>query len=171
MTALPSENPLKVALANAASEPRTLEELRRAMTEIDEKLRDYNNYTGRQLRQFSRERNGLSKAIMDKKMAYGLTNGRVHIVPEFRQGEWKISVSLDSGRRKNRREMQRAKAWVSRTYKDDPQVLKAYERFACTIPAKVWNDASILNVNLTTDVVCVRSEDQKTQTCRVGCTE
>jgi hypothetical protein len=162
--ALPSEHPLKLALANAFTEPRTLEELQKAKAEIDEKLRDYSKYTGKQLREFSREKNRLSRAIMDKKFAYGFKNGHVRIVPEFRQGEWRPSVSIDSGRKKKRREMQRAKAWALRRYGNNPGVLQAFERFVCAIPAHAWGQGGRqnLNVNLNTDVVRARSEDQKT---------
>jgi len=142
---LPSEHPIKIALCNAASEPRTLEELQEARARIDEKLRDYRKHTDRQLQGFSKEKKRLERAISDKKFTYGLRNGSVVIVPgrpiECEPGRWIWSdnVALRSIAKNKKR-------YIKTNWRRGMRAMRATEK---------------LNFGLNADVVRGRSEDQK----------
>jgi hypothetical protein len=142
---LPSEHPLKIALCNAASEPRTLEELLEARARIDEKLRDYRKHTDRQLQGFSKEKKRLERAIADKQFAYGLRNGSVVIVPgrpvECEPGRWMWSdnVALRSMARDKKR-------YIKTNWRRGMRAMRA---------------TGEMNFGVTPDVVRGRPEDQK----------
>jgi hypothetical protein len=103
-------NPLKLPLSNFA-EARTLEQLRKEQAEIARKLCD-ERHTDRELRGLSKESKVLSDAIRDKEILHGFRNGSLHIVSEYIQGQWRLSVGPPSGRRKEKR---RAKAFLRRS--------------------------------------------------------
>jgi hypothetical protein len=61
-------DPFRIALANAAAEPRTLEELEMERTQLDQKRCDTGKYTVPQRRAFNQEKKHLDNIIRDKRL-------------------------------------------------------------------------------------------------------
>ena len=71
MIAPSTKNPFELALTNAASDLRTLEELEQERSELDRKRCDTSKYTVTQRRAFNQEKRSLDAVIRDKNIANG----------------------------------------------------------------------------------------------------
>jgi hypothetical protein len=123
MIPLPSENPLKLALANAASDHRTLEELERERAELDRKRCDTGKYTVPQRRAFNQEQRRLDAIIRDKNIA----NGSLIPVMGWRNGK---TVTKWIPRSEGRKLTKRQRASLRRSSRRTLRILTNIENFA-----------------------------------------
>jgi len=110
-------NPIKVALGNAAAEPRTLDELRREQAKIEQQIRDSAG-TDRWLRALNKKQKHLSEAIKDKEIARGFVTGSLDLVPGIpvkrKQGDWRFELvfadhcEAGEAKRRTKTELRRA---------------------------------------------------------------
>ena len=96
-------DPFRIALANAAAEPRTLEELERKRAELDQKRCETSKYTVPQRQAFNREKKHLDNIIRDKKIA----NGSLMPVVGSRNGK-AVTKWVPSSERRKQTKRQRA---------------------------------------------------------------
>jgi hypothetical protein len=116
-------DPFRIALANAATEPRTLEELERERAELDQKRCDTSKYTVPQRRAFNQEKRRLDHIIKDKKIA----NGSLMPVLGSRNGKMVTKWVFSSERRK---QTKRQKASLRRSSRRTVRILLNLENFA-----------------------------------------
>ena len=116
-------DPFKIALANAATEPRTLEELERERAELDQKRCDTSKYTVPQRRAFNQEKIRLDCTIRDKRIA----NGSLMPVMGSMNGKTVTKWVPSSERRK---QTKRQRASLRRRSRRTLMVLMNVENFA-----------------------------------------
>jgi hypothetical protein len=116
-------DPFRIALANAAAETRTLEELERERAELDQKRCDTSKYTVRQRRAFDQEKKHLDNIIRDKKIA----NGSLTPVVGSRNGKTVTKWVPSSERRKLTK---RQRASLRRSSRRTLRIFMNVENFA-----------------------------------------
>jgi hypothetical protein len=116
-------DPFRIALANAAAETRTLEELERERAGLDQKRCDTSKYTVRQRRGFDQEKKHLDRIIRDKKIA----NGSLTPVMGSRNGKT-VTKWVPSSERKKQTKRQRAS--LRRSSRRTLRILTNIENFA-----------------------------------------
>jgi len=97
-------DPFRSAQANAAAEPRTLEELEMERTQLDQKRCDTSKYTVPQRRAFDQRKRHLDCIIKDKKIA----NGSLMPVMGSRNGKM-VTKWIPSSEHKKQTKRQRDK--------------------------------------------------------------
>jgi hypothetical protein len=116
-------DPFRTALANAAAEPRTLEELEMERTQLDQKRCDTSKYTVPQRRAFDQEKRHLDCIIRDKKIA----NGSLLPVMGSRNGKMVTKwVPISERRRQTKRQRASSRRSTRRTLR----ILMNIENFA-----------------------------------------
>jgi hypothetical protein len=116
-------DPFRIALANAADEPRTLEELERERAELDQKRCDTSKYTVPQRQAFNREKKHLDCIIRDKKIA----NGSLTPVMGSRNGKM---VTKWVPRSERKKQTKRQRASLRRRSRRTFRILMNVENFA-----------------------------------------
>ena len=116
-------DPFRIALANAATEPRTLEDLEREHAELDQKRCDTSKYTVPQRRAFDQRKRHLDYIIRDKKIA----NGSLMPVIGSRNGK-NITKWVPSSER--RKQTKRQRASLRRRSRRTFRILMNVENFA-----------------------------------------
>ena len=116
-------DPYTIALANAAAEPRTLEELEMERTQLDQKRCDTSKYTVPQRRAFNQEKRRLDAIIRDKKIA----NGSLTPVMGSKNGKM-VTKWLPSSERRKQTKRQRASS--RRSTRRTLRILTNIENFA-----------------------------------------
>jgi hypothetical protein len=143
------DHPLIVAVANAAAEPRTIEELQAAKAELEGKLRNSSNYTDRQLWSLNKQKKRLDCTIRDKQLYNGFAKGFVDIVPgipiKCASGRWIWSHHLTF-----RSQLRNKKRYIKTNWRRGMRAMGAQGAHGVN-----------LNFDLNTDVVHARSEDEK----------
>jgi hypothetical protein len=129
-----------MALANAATEPRTLEELEREQAEIEQNRCDASKYTVWQRRAFHKKKQYLDCALRDKQIA----NGSLIPVIEFRN-EQMITRSVPSS--EGGKQIKRAKAYSRRTLRACRRNLESFDRSAKSNPrqSRGYDDRNLLS--------------------------
>jgi hypothetical protein len=131
---------IRAILGDSAAERRTLEDLRREHSEIEQKICNSAG-TSQQCRDWHKEKQRLSEAIKAKEIADGFTNGPLVPYLEQRQGQ-EICRFVPSS--DNRRQIRKAKAYLGR-------VVRAHRR--------KLNES---NFDGTRGEIRAKSEDKKT---------
>jgi hypothetical protein len=116
-------DPFRIALANAAAEPRTLEELERKRAELDQKRCETSKYTVPQRQAFNREKKHLDCIIRDKKIA----NGSLTPVMGSRNGKM---VTKWVPRSERKKQTKRQRASLRRSTRRTLRILTNIENFA-----------------------------------------
>jgi hypothetical protein len=115
-------DPFRIALANAAAEPRTLEELEMERTQLDQKRCDTSKYTVPQRRAFDQRKRHLDYIIRDKKIA----NGSLMPFVGSRNGKTVTKWVPSSERRK---QTKRQRASLRRSSRRTLRIFMNFENF------------------------------------------
>jgi hypothetical protein len=116
-------DPFRIALANAAAEPRTLEELEMERGELEQKRCNTSKYTVPQRKAFNQEKRHLDYIIRDKKIARGF------LIPVIGSRNGKIVTKwVPSSERRKQTKRQRASS--RRAARRTLRLVKNFEDFA-----------------------------------------
>jgi hypothetical protein len=133
-------DPFRTALADAAAEPRTLEELERKRAELEQKRCDSSKYTVRQRKAFNKEKSHLDYIIRDKQIA----NFSLIPVIEFKNEQmitrW-VPVS------ESNKQIKRAKAYSRRTLRSNRRNFESFDQSAKRNPrqSRGYDDRNLLS--------------------------